>query len=702
MPLGVVRTSITSPLRLRARAFVLAVLAACLLTPIASAAAVFRVDVTTDSTDADPGDGACADPSGDCSLRAAIQEANASPGADHIELPAFPPPGVYELTLVGADEDASATGDLDVTEDLTIRGVGAGRITVRSTPTDRAIDVFPDVALDLVSFQVENGSLPGGSGGCVRNRGTLRLDSVTLRACEAQFGGGIANLSGATLSTVNTTISGNTASDQGGAIANSGEGSTIRLRYTTLAANSAVAGSGIHNLGTGDMQSTLLANDTGNCAGITLTSLGYNIDSTASCFLDGVGDRSNVDPMLGLLVANGGNSLTHALLAQSPAIDAALDESCPAFDQRGRIRPADGNSDAGADCDIGAYEALAAAPTSTPTATPPHTGTLPPTATPTVTSTATPTDTPTPTPTPTPTESATPTETGTPTITATATHTALPTTTRTPTWTRTFTPVVSATPTPTATATATPVTPVPPQVVVAVVDANPGQEVEVGVSLQVGDTPVSAVNAEIAFDPQFVPIVRSEENAPACTVNPALPDVASAFVLRPNGCTDEGCGAVFTAVFPTFPVRAIPDGALLFSCRFAVSASAPFASYPLAIGPLVVADTTGSAIANPIGVAGAIEVVPVPTVTPTATPTSTATATATATPSATPTISCTGDCSLDASVTVDEIVTLVSIALGTAELDGCRAADADGDEQVTVDEIVTAVTNALLGCSRSP
>ena len=37
----------------------------------------FAVDVTTDTPDANPGDGVCADAGGNCSLRAAVMEANA-------------------------------------------------------------------------------------------------------------------------------------------------------------------------------------------------------------------------------------------------------------------------------------------------------------------------------------------------------------------------------------------------------------------------------------------------------------------------------------------------------------------------------------------------------------------------------------------------------------------------------------------------
>ncbi|MFI5399240.1 MAG: choice-of-anchor Q domain-containing protein [Candidatus Binatia bacterium] len=91
------------------------------------------------------------------------------------------------------------------------------------------------------------------------------------------------------------------------------------------------------------------------------------------------------------------------------------------------------------------------------------------------------------------------------------------------------------------------------------------------------------------------------------------------------------------------------------------------------------------------------------TVTPTATPTSTPTATPTATHTATPTptaspISCVGDCNRAGSVTVDEILTMVNIALGNSPISDCLPGDANNDGQITVDEILTAVNNALNGC----
>jgi cysteine-rich repeat protein len=88
------------------------------------------------------------------------------------------------------------------------------------------------------------------------------------------------------------------------------------------------------------------------------------------------------------------------------------------------------------------------------------------------------------------------------------------------------------------------------------------------------------------------------------------------------------------------------------------------------------------------------------TITETVTATATATEQPTVTPSPTaPTPSCVGDCSGDGEVTVDELLTMVNIALGTFPVTNCLAGDPSGDGEITIDEITTAVNRALLGCS---
>lgn len=96
-----------------------------------------------------------------------------------------------------------------------------------------------------------------------------------------------------------------------------------------------------------------------------------------------------------------------------------------------------------------------------------------------------------------------------------------------------------------------------------------------------------------------------------------------------------------------------------------------------------------------------------PTATPTASPTPSAAPTETATPVAlppsTPSVTptqvpiCAGDCNSDGTVTVDELVLGVSLALGTSA-DPCAAMDVDGDQVITITDILRAVSSAIEGC----
>jgi hypothetical protein len=59
---------------------------------------------------------------------------------------------------------------------------------------------------------------------------------------------------------------------------------------------------------------------------------------------------------------------------------------------------------------------------------------------------------------------------------------------------------------------------------------------------------------------------------------------------------------------------------------------------------------------------------------------------------------CVGDCLGDGEVTIDDLLRMVNIALGTAAIEECPAGDANGDGMITIDEILIAVNNALNGC----
>jgi Tol biopolymer transport system component/subtilisin-like proprotein convertase family protein len=97
---------------------------------------------------------------------------------------------------------------------------------------------------------------------------------------------------------------------------------------------------------------------------------------------------------------------------------------------------------------------------------------------------------------------------------------------------------------------------------------------------------------------------------------------------------------------------------------------------------------TGTAVTTPTEM---------PTVTATVEVAPTGTEAATVTPTV-ETAPCVGDCQEPAGVTIDEVLTMLNIALGDASVSDCRSGDANGDGGITVDEILMAVNNALDGC----
>lgn len=181
------------------------------------------------------------------------------------------------------------------------------------------------------------------------------------------------------ITATNTTISGNRAGGTGGGIYVDSL-STIYLNHATVADNAADSddndwgeGGGIYiyNTGTVNFEHTIIAGNlrgtsaihaSADCTG-TLNSQGYNlVGHSTGCPSDGTGDQT-IDPndvftsALGPLADNGGETWTHALLSDSPAIEAIPVGSCSlSADQRGESRPSDGDLDNTSECDIGAYE----------------------------------------------------------------------------------------------------------------------------------------------------------------------------------------------------------------------------------------------------------------------------------------------------------------------------------------------------------
>jgi CSLREA domain-containing protein len=161
---------------------------------------VISVDSSDDAPDAAPGDGRCATATGACSLRAALQEANATAGADAVFLPA----GLYRIAVPGAAEDAAASGDLDISDDLNLTGAGALTTVVDGSGLDGVFQVLPGVRAELRGITVRGGhtaALVDAAGG-IFNQGTLYLGDCRVEDNQGSdpYGvGGVLNMAMATI-----------------------------------------------------------------------------------------------------------------------------------------------------------------------------------------------------------------------------------------------------------------------------------------------------------------------------------------------------------------------------------------------------------------------------------------------------------------------------------------------------------------------
>ena len=228
-------------------------------------------------------------------------------------------------------------------------GISGSTVSGNSTAGQNAVGggVFGDNGVSVINSTVSGNQATGtgSNGGGVYSDGVVVINQSTISGNQADsLGGGI--FGGPATFVLFSTITDNSAGSMGGGF-HLGDGASqiLSLRGSIVAGNNAPVGADVfRDNGAGDSSSI----DAVFSVLGTAPANGFNGGTQTGNLPIGT------DPLLGILADNGGFTLTHELMAGSPAIDAGDPAfmSPPDFDQRGVGFPrlVDGR------IDIGAYE----------------------------------------------------------------------------------------------------------------------------------------------------------------------------------------------------------------------------------------------------------------------------------------------------------------------------------------------------------
>ena len=337
---------------------------------------------------------------GDCSLREAVNYANAHGGS----LITFDVDGTFELGL----------GELLVTGNVLILGNGAGSTIIDAGGAHRALHLQGTSAnLVLRGVTVQNGFTAdsSGGGGILNEGGRLYVDASVVRnnlstyngfwagagiasnnnfgtpvvevnnstigpgnnATGGSDGGGLMNLGGL-LTVTNSTISGNLAG-LGGGLFTQGASSRAYIHQTTITLNHATgSGGGLYSFDNLLLSNSIVAGNTAAPGGFdncTATAASNNVlqgrnilGLTGNCpnTPDDIIWSGALGQVLNPVLTTASNGVAyHGLVPGSPAIDAipaGVTAACalPSYDQLDVTRPLAGAGLGAPACDIGAVE----------------------------------------------------------------------------------------------------------------------------------------------------------------------------------------------------------------------------------------------------------------------------------------------------------------------------------------------------------
>jgi len=270
-----------------------------------------------DEVDANVGDGICQTITNNCSLRAAIQEANANPTTAHNILLAT---GTYLIELEQTGENQNLTGDLDVYSEVSILGKGITETFIDANYKDRHFHILPSEHRSILSISkltLKNGLSNDESGGSVNNFSTFHADEVLFENNTNNLsslvgkGGAIYSNENNDVSVSNSFFTHNKA-HEGGAVFLKGNSLLSGNEFTN---NSAEHGGAVYAMGNTVLKSEKLNN---NIAGY-----GGSIYADGSLNLDEISADNNNSLYGGVLYVNEGAEarVTNSVLSGNSSID---------------------------------------------------------------------------------------------------------------------------------------------------------------------------------------------------------------------------------------------------------------------------------------------------------------------------------------------------------------------------------------------
>jgi hypothetical protein len=271
----------------------------------------------------------------DCSLRDAIDEANADPGSTV----------TFRSGVTGTITPGSTL--TTITEAMTITGPGAGQLTVDGNYAVRPfyVDTASGTDVSISGLTIANGSAGSKGGGIYSKYADLTLSSLVLDNNESSSQGGGVAVRGGTLTIEDSTISDNVGTRGSGVYAYSGSGAVTTIQSSTVSGNSgADFGGGVYfdYSAAGTLEnSTVYDNSAGSAGGGVYHFGAYNGDPglvvTSSTITRNDADRGGGIACYGATGNSGTNQLTEPAVRNtivfgntSSAADTGPDLSCDA------------------------------------------------------------------------------------------------------------------------------------------------------------------------------------------------------------------------------------------------------------------------------------------------------------------------------------------------------------------------------------